>query len=70
MVIAQERDALSVTEARERLGGISNGTIYELIGSGELKSFTVGRRRFISRDAIREFIKRKENQAERDGRTA
>ena len=56
------RDALSVVEARERLGGISNATFYELISTGELRTFKLGRRRLISQEAIHDFIHRKEGE--------
>ncbi len=57
-----QRDALSVIEARERLGGISNATFYELINTGELRTFKLGRRRLISQEAIHDFIHRKERE--------
>lgn len=57
-----QRDALSVVEARERLGGISNATFYELINTGELRTFKLGRRRLISQEAIHDLIHRKEGE--------
>ena len=59
-IATQQRDALSVAEARQRLGSISNAKIYELIRSGELRSFTIGRRRLVSQTAILEFIAQRE----------
>jgi len=56
------RAAVSISEAREMLGGIANGTIYRLIGDGELLTFRVGRRRLVGIDAIYDYISR----AERD----
>ena len=56
------RDALSVVEARERLGGISNATFYALINDGELRTFKLGRRRLISQQAILDFILQKEGE--------
>lgn len=56
------RDALSVVEARERLGGISNATFYALINDGELRTFKLGRRRLISHQAIIDFILQKEGE--------
>jgi excisionase family DNA binding protein len=55
-----DRDAYSVPEARTRLGGLSHGKFYQLIASGELKSFTVGRRRLVSHAALVDFIRRRE----------
>lgn len=52
--------ALTIAEARAALGGISNVTIYSLINSGELRTFTIGRRRFVSREAIADFIRARE----------
>jgi len=56
------RDALSVVEARERLGGISNATFYELVKDGRLLTFKIGRRRLISQEAIHDFIRRMESR--------
>jgi excisionase family DNA binding protein len=36
--------------------GLSRTTLYAQLTSGQLRSVTVGRRRFIPRDAIDEFI--------------
>ena len=57
-----QRDAFDVIEARERLGHISNATFYELVGSGALKTFTVGTRRLVSHSAILDFIRRQEKK--------
>lgn len=51
-----ERDLVPVDEAMQRLGGISRWTLYRLIRSGELATVTIGRRRFVTADAIREFV--------------
>ncbi len=59
----KQRDALSVVEARERLGGISNAVFYQLVNAGELRTFTIGRRRLVSQSAITEFINRREGVA-------
>ena len=55
--------AFDVLEARRLLGDLSNGKIYELIASGELRSFRVGRRRLVSQRAIAEFIRAREAEA-------
>jgi excisionase family DNA binding protein len=39
-----------------RILGLSRTTLYAQLASGQLRSVTVGRRRFIPRDAIDEFI--------------
>ena len=54
----KERELYSIAEARERLGGISRGFIYELPHRGELNSVVIGCRRFISRGAILELIEK------------
>lgn len=61
-----DREAYSVDEARQKLGGISRKTIYDLINGGDLVSFTLGRRRLISGNAIREYIRRQERKAIQD----
>ncbi len=54
-----ERDAFSPAETEERLG-ISHTLLYELIRSGELRSFKIGARRFISAKAIHDLIAKRE----------
>ncbi|MGH8627156.1 MAG: helix-turn-helix domain-containing protein, partial [Gammaproteobacteria bacterium] len=46
----------------EVLGIGSRNSLYALIHSGELRSYTIGRRRFASREAIIDFIKRREEK--------
>jgi excisionase family DNA binding protein len=46
---------LSIKDAC-RILGLSRTTLYAQLASGQLRSVTVGRRRFIPRDAIDEFI--------------
>jgi excisionase family DNA binding protein len=46
---------LSIKEAC-RLLGLSRTTLYAEMASGRLRSVTVGRRRFVPRDAIDDFI--------------
>jgi excisionase family DNA binding protein len=41
-----------------RLLGLGRTSLYALMGSGQLRSVTVGRRRFVPREAIDEFIAR------------
>jgi hypothetical protein len=53
-----DRDLYSITEARERLGGISRNSIYALLRSGELASVVIGCRRFIASSAIADLIAR------------
>jgi len=39
---------------------VSRQTIYDEINSGRLKTFKIGRRRFVSDDALRKYIKDRE----------
>lgn len=48
---------------RERLGGIGRSLFYEKIGSGELRSVKIGKRRLVPEQAIAEYIARLEAQA-------
>jgi excisionase family DNA binding protein len=52
----QVRNLYSIEEARELLGGVSRNSIYRVLNSGDLPSVVIGCRRFISADAIEEFI--------------
>jgi excisionase family DNA binding protein len=45
-----------IREAMEFLGGICRGTLYKLIKDGRLPTVTIGRRRFIRRRAMEEFL--------------
>jgi excisionase family DNA binding protein len=49
-------DLFSIREAMEFLGGICRGTLYKLIKDGRLPTVTIGRRRFIRRRAMEEFL--------------
>jgi excisionase family DNA binding protein len=50
-----EKLGYSVEEAAETMG-IGRTTVYELLGSGELDSIKVGRRRVILADDIRAYF--------------
>jgi excisionase family DNA binding protein len=56
-----QKFAYSIREVESAVG-ISHSTAYQLIGSGELKTFQIGRRRLVSADALREFIQAREAQ--------
>ena len=58
-----ERDAYTVPEARQRLGGISQATFYVLKNSGALRTFRVGTKRLVSRQAIQDFILKQEGES-------
>jgi excisionase family DNA binding protein len=47
---------------RVRLGGIGRSKFWELVGSGELRSVKIGKRRMVPEQAICEYIARLERQ--------
>jgi len=42
---------------------VSRQTVYDEINSGRLKTFKIGRRRFVSDDALRKYIEDREKAA-------
>jgi hypothetical protein len=54
----KERKLYSITEARALMGAISRNTMYALLNRGEIASVVVGCRRFVTQEAISEFIER------------
>jgi excisionase family DNA binding protein len=52
----KDRDLYSIDEARERLGGISRNSIYQLLHKGQLASVIIGTRRLVSAAAIDQLI--------------
>jgi len=59
-VLLAERDAYTVPQTRERLGGISQESYYGLVKSGALKTFLIGTRRYTSSAAIKAFLRQRE----------
>lgn len=57
------KPAYEVPEARAALGNISHQKLYDLMNSGDLASFKIGRRRLISHDALMTFIRKREEQS-------
>ncbi len=55
-------------DAGRALGGLGRTSIYKLIQSGELKTVTIGRRRFVPVSAIKEYAARLD--AEQSGSVA
>lgn len=43
--------------------GITRDLAFKLISAGELRSFTIGRARFIRAEAVEEYIERREQAA-------
>jgi len=64
-LVATSPAAYSVDDALKVLP-VSRQTLYDLINQGDLRSFRQGRRRFISREAILNYIKDRE-AVERQG---
>lgn len=55
--------ANSIERARKELG-VSKQKLYDEINQGRLKSFTVGRRRLISTESLKEYIREREAESE------
>ncbi len=55
MSLQENRIALSVPEAAEALGGVSENTIWNLLREGSLRRLKVGRRTLIPVSSIEEF---------------
>ena len=55
MSLQENRVALSVPEAAEALGGVSENTIWNLLREGSLRRLKVGRRTLIPVSSIEEF---------------
>jgi excisionase family DNA binding protein len=53
--VAEAPRLLSIKQAYHILG-LSRTSLYALMASGQLRSVTVGRRRFVPREAIEEFV--------------
>ena len=58
----EERFAVSVDEAAQLLG-VGRSTLWQLVTSGEIPSFTIGKRRLIPLDALRRWIAERTEQA-------
>jgi excisionase family DNA binding protein len=64
-----EKIGYSVEEAVTAMG-VGRTTVYELIGSGELESIKVGRRRVIPADSIRAYFDSRRAASHDGGRHA
>jgi excisionase family DNA binding protein len=53
--------ALSIESARHYIGGLSRSKFYELVNSGVIRTFRIGRRRYASYKALDDFISEREN---------
>ncbi|GJO17886.1 hypothetical protein NJB1507_08450 [Mycobacterium marinum] len=61
------RHLMSVTEARQQLGGISRSKFYALVKEGELPLVKIGSRSFVQAEELDDFVRRKRYDA--SGRT-
>ena len=59
------RHLMSVTEARQQLGGISPITFYALVNAGELSLVKIGSRSFVQAEDLDDFIRRKRHDRSR-----
>jgi len=50
---------LSITDAAKALN-VSRPTIYKEIQQGRLQTFTIGRRRLVTPDALRDYVSQRE----------
>ena len=55
---SHEGELVPWTEVGGLLGGVKRTKLAELIADGELPSVKIGRRRFVSRTAIAEYVRR------------
>lgn len=53
--VARDRRLIDLEDAARRLS-VGRSTIYDLIGSGRLRSMKLGRRRLVDADSIDELI--------------
>lgn len=58
------RKAMPISEGLQRLG-ISHPTGYREIHAGRLRTFKIGRRRYITDEALDEYIKQRERETGR-----
>ena len=56
------KHAYTVDEAREQLGGMSRAVFYEEIKKDRLKTYTVGRRRYVSDDSLSAYVQARESE--------
>ncbi len=60
--MSSEKLAYRPDQVAEALG-TSRDTVFRLLASGALRSFKIGAARFISAEALREFIREREEDA-------
>jgi hypothetical protein len=59
----QARNVFTADEFRKQYGEISPQTFYKEIAAGRLKTFKVGRRRYVSREAAEQWRREREREA-------
>ena len=60
--IADSQEALTISQAEHYLH-ISHHTMYKMLNEGVIRNYRIGRRRFITRKAIEDFINFRESEA-------
>jgi hypothetical protein len=55
---AGSRRIVSMSEARELLGGIGHTMLYDLINAGQIVKVNVGRRGFVTTESIDAYVDR------------
>ena len=63
MASEKGRHAYAIEEVRQQLGGVSRQTVYNEIAAGRLRTFTIGRRRLVSEQALADYIRLRELEA-------
>lgn len=61
-----EQLLLSIPEARAKLGGIGQTTVYELVNRGLLTKVNIGRRGFITAESIATYVASLSDAAQRN----
>lgn len=66
--MSERLTGIPVLAAKKPLGGISTPTLYDLINSGKLKTYKIGRKRYTTEVYISECIRTLTQQAFSGGR--
>lgn len=58
MITAKEPPLMSFQEVQKILGGISKGSVYNLIRAGQLQKAKIGRRTLITTESLTDYLNR------------
>lgn len=61
-----KRTYCSVIEACHHLGDITSPTLYTIIKRGDLKTYKIGRRRYVTRESLERYIERQKKTSLRE----